>query len=129
MCQGIAQLSHPPKESALVWIKNAHVSLVNSPRLVFTGLQLSFGNFLDDAREAFTRLQRAASALQASEAPVQVNAFSLDLTAASALRKSTSFPPSVFTVQTVEGLPSVDASAGIEAILAPEISQTSIFQR
>jgi enamine deaminase RidA (YjgF/YER057c/UK114 family) len=128
-CQGIAQLSHPPKESALVWLKNAHVSLVNSPRLVFTGLQLSFGNFLDDAREAFSRLQRAASALQASEAPVQVNAFALDLTGASALRKSTSFPPSVFTVQTVEGLPSVDASAGIEAILAPEISQPSISQR
>jgi enamine deaminase RidA (YjgF/YER057c/UK114 family) len=129
MCQGIAQLSHSPKESALVWIKNAHVSLVNSPRLVFTGLQLSFGNYLDDAREAFTRLQRAASVLQASDAPVQVNAFSLDITAASALRKSTSFPPTVFTVQTVEGLPSVDASAGIEAILAPEMSQSSIFQR
>jgi hypothetical protein len=29
----------------------------------------------------------------------------------------------------VEGLPSVDASAGIEAILAPEISQPAIFQR
>jgi enamine deaminase RidA (YjgF/YER057c/UK114 family) len=129
MCQAIAQLSHPAKESALVWVKNAHVSLVNSPRLVFTGLQLSFGNYLDDAREAFTRLQRLASALKASEAPVQVNAFSLDLTAASALRKSTSFPPSVFTVQTVEGLPSVDASAGMEAILAPDISQPSIFQR
>lgn len=129
MCQAVAQLSHPPKESALVWFKNAHVSLVNSPKLVFTGLQLSFGNYLDDAREAFTRLQRAASALQASEAPVQVNAYSLDLTAASALRKSTSFPPSVFTVQTIEGLPSVDASAGIEAILAPDISQPTISQR
>lgn len=129
MCQAIAQLSHPPKESPLVWLKTPHVSLVNSPRLVFTGLQLSFGNYLDDAREAFARLQRAASALQASDAPVQVNAFSLDLTAAAALRKSTSFPAVVFTVQTVEGLPSVDASAGIEAILAPDISQPSIFQR
>jgi enamine deaminase RidA (YjgF/YER057c/UK114 family) len=129
MCQGVAQLEHPPKDSTLVWIKNAHVSLVNSPKLVFTGLQLSFGNYLDDAREAFTRLQHLASVLRASEAPVQVNAFSLDLTAASALRKSTSFPPSVFTVQTVEGLPSVDASAGIEAILAPEIPQSSIVQR
>jgi enamine deaminase RidA (YjgF/YER057c/UK114 family) len=129
MCQAVAQLSHPPKESVLVWMKNAHVSLVNSRKLVFTGLQLSFGNYLDDAHEAFARLERAASALQASNAPVQVNAFSLDLTGASALRKSTSFPASVFTVQTIEGLPSVDASAGIEAILAPEISQPSIFQR
>src|SRR3954447_3609970 len=129
MCQGIAQLSHAPKESSLVWLKNAHVSLLNSPRVVFTGLQLSFGNYLDDAREAFSRLERAASALQASDAPVQVNAFSLDLTSASALRKSTSFPPSIFTVQTVEGLPSIDASAGIEAILAPKISQPSISQR
>jgi hypothetical protein len=31
-------------------------------------------------------------------------------------------PGSVFTVQTVEGLPSVDASAGIEAVLAPAVS-------
>jgi enamine deaminase RidA (YjgF/YER057c/UK114 family) len=128
MCQGIAQLNHSPTNSALVWLKNPHVSLVNSRRLVFTGLQLSFGNYLDDAREAFTRLERAASALQASDAPVQVNAFSLDLTSASALRKSTSFPPSIFTVQTVEGLPSVDASAGIEAIFAPEISSSAILQ-
>ncbi|MFL6416956.1 MAG: hypothetical protein ACJ74Y_14935 [Bryobacteraceae bacterium] len=128
MCQGIAQLNHPPKESALIWLKDAHVSLVNSPRLVFTGLQLSFGNYLDDAREAFTRLERAASALQAADAPVQVNAFSLDLTSASALRKSTSLPPSIFTVQTVEGLPSVDASAGIEAIFAPEIASSTIYQ-
>jgi hypothetical protein len=129
MCQAIAQLNQPPKDSTLVWLKGAHVSLLHSPRIVFTGLQLSFGNYLDDAREAFTRLERAASALQASDAPVQVNAFSLDLAAASALRKSTSFPPSVFTVQPVEGLPSVDASAGIEAIFAPEIAHSAILER
>jgi hypothetical protein len=55
------------------------------------------------------------------EVPVQVNAFSLNAYAGSALVKTTSFPQSTFTVQTVEGLPAIDVSAGIEAILAPGV--------
>lgn len=121
MCEAVAQLSEPPAEGAVVWLQNARATLVNSHQLVFTGLQLTFGNFLDDAHEAFTRLHRAASALQPVEAAVEVNAFSLDAYAGSALRKTTSFPPSTFTVQPVEGLPAIDASAGIEAVLAPNV--------
>ena len=121
MCEAIGQLSQPPAEGPVVWLKDARATLVNSHQLVFTGLQLTFGNFLDDAHEAFARLERAASALQPVEAPVEVNAFSLDAYAGSALRKSASVPGSTFTVQTVEGLPAIDASAGIEAVLAPNV--------
>jgi enamine deaminase RidA (YjgF/YER057c/UK114 family) len=121
-CEAIGQLSIAGAAGPVIWLKHSRAALVTAQRLVFTGLQLTFGSYLDDAHEAFARLQRAASALQPVEAPVEVNAFSLDAYAGSALRKTTSVPGSVFTVQTVEGLPSIDASAGIEAVLAPEVS-------
>jgi enamine deaminase RidA (YjgF/YER057c/UK114 family) len=122
MCEAVAQLTQPPAPGTVVWLKNARATLVNSHRLIFTGLQLTFGNYLDDAHEAFARLQRAASAVEDVEAPVEVNAFSLDPYAGSALRKTSSVPLSTFTVQTVEGLPGVDAAAGIEAVLAPRVT-------
>lgn len=121
-CEAVGQLREATRAGPVVWLKNSRTTLVTSHRLVFTGLQLTFGAYLDDAHEAFARLQRAASALQPVEAPVEVNAFSLDAYAGSALRKSASVPASVFTVQTVEGLPSIDASAGIEAVMAPDVS-------
>jgi enamine deaminase RidA (YjgF/YER057c/UK114 family) len=121
MCEAVGQLSQAPARGEVVWLNGTRATLVNSRRLVFTGLQLTFGSFLDDAHEAFLRLHRAASALQPVEVPVQVNAFSLNAYAGSALVKTTSFPQSTFTVQTVEGLPAIDASAGIEAILAPGV--------
>jgi len=52
-----------------------------------------------------------------------VNAYSLNAYAGSALRKTTSFPLSTFTIQRVEGLPAIDASAGIEAVLAPDVAK------
>ena len=122
LCEAVGQLTRPRAEGPVVLLKHSRAALVNSPKLVFTGLQLTFGNFLDDAQEAVVRLQRAASALQAVEAPVEVNAFALDAYAGSAVRKMTAAPLSTFTVQNIEGLPSVDATAGIEAILAPNVS-------
>ncbi|MGA8028662.1 MAG: hypothetical protein WB992_16075 [Bryobacteraceae bacterium] len=121
MCEAVGQLTQSPPQGPVVLLKNARATLVDSHRLVFTGLQLSFGSYLDDAHEAFIRLERVASALDAVETPVEINAFSLDAYGGSALRKSTSVPASAFTVQTVEGLPAVDASAGIEAVLAPNV--------
>ncbi len=120
-CEAVGQLSRSSQPGPVVWLKKSRATLVASHRLVFTGLQLSFGAYLDDAHEAFLRLQRAASALQPVEAPVEVNAFPLDASAGSALLKTTSVPASVFTVQMVEGLPSIDASAGIEAVMAPDV--------
>ncbi len=122
LCEAVGQMKQARTEGPVVLIDGARTTLVNSPKLVFTGLQLTFGNFLDDAQEAVLRLQRAASALQPVEAPVQVNAFVLDAYGGSAIRKMTAVPLSTFTVQTIEGLPAVDATAGIEAILAPNVT-------
>jgi enamine deaminase RidA (YjgF/YER057c/UK114 family) len=123
LCEAIGQMDRTPAEGEVVLLKNARTTLVHSPQLVFTGLQLTFGKFLDDAQEAVVRLQRAASALQPVETPVEINAFALDASAGSAGRKKmTAIPLSTFTVQTVDGLPAVDATAGIEAILAPNVA-------
>ncbi|MBV9727362.1 MAG: RidA family protein [Gammaproteobacteria bacterium] len=117
-CEAIGQLSQPPAEGPVVLFRSQRVTLVNCPRLVFTGLQLSFGSYLDDAHEALARLERAASALQPVQTPVKIDVFSLDPSGGSALRKTSTVPASTFTVQTIEGLPAIDATAGIEAVLA-----------
>ncbi len=122
-CEAIGQLRRAPANGPLLVMADARAALVNTPRLVFTGMQLTFGNYLDDAREAFSRLQRAASGIEGANTPVRVDAFALDKVAAAALSKTTSVPSSTFTVSAVEGLPSVDASSGIEAILAPAMAQ------
>jgi enamine deaminase RidA (YjgF/YER057c/UK114 family) len=129
MCEAVGQLAEAPAAGPVVLLKTSRTTLVNSQQLIFTGLQLSFGSFLDDAHEAFLRLQRTASALRPVAAPVEVNAFSLDAYASSALRKTTSFPPSSFTAQTVEGLPAIDASGGLEAILAPGVPSPQTLSR
>jgi enamine deaminase RidA (YjgF/YER057c/UK114 family) len=125
MCEAVGQLTDPPSQSEVVRLEQAHTTLVRAKHLVFTGLQLCFGSFLDDAHEAHERLRHAANAAGGgmpsetfANAAVQINAFSLTPAAGSALRKTTSFPPSTFTVLPVEGLTAIDATAGVDAILA-----------
>lgn len=127
-CEAIAQ-ANPSAASAaepVVLLPQARATVVRTGQLIFTGLQLSFGNFLDDAQEAFDRLNRAASAINAVGTPVQVTAFSPDPSSMAALRKTAHVPPGVFTVQPVQGLPGADASAGVEEVLAPGIATPSI---
>lgn len=116
-CEAIGQLSVAPGD-AVEHHKDINSTLVNTPELVFTGLQLSFGNYLVDAKQAFQRLQKAVLGLNPQEVPVQVDGFSLDPYAASALMKTNTLAPGVFSVETIEGLPSIDATGGIEAVLA-----------
>jgi len=128
-CQAVGQLVEPPAEGPVVLLPNERAVLVNAHQLVFTGLQLTFGSFLDDAHESFSRLQRAASVVDAVEVPIEVNAFSINAYAGSALQKSTAVPPSTFAAQMVEGLPAVDASGGLEAVLAPHVSSRTVVTR
>ena len=127
-CEAVGQAFAGPEAGAnkILVLENAHATLVRSSQLIFTGLQLSFGNYLADAEEAFTRLTRAASALGTSERPVQVDGFALDASSGAALRKRISLSPSTFTIQEIEGLPSVDALAGIEAVLAPNVQSAAV---
>lgn len=122
MCEATGQPTQAPGEGQVLLLKQQRTAIVTSRELVFTGLQLSFGSYLDDAHEAVTRLQRAAASFGPVDAPVQVNVFALNAPAGSALRKTTSVPLSIFTVQTVEGMPAMDATAGVEAVFAPGVS-------
>jgi len=125
LCEAVGQPANAAPQGDVVRLDRAHATLVSAKRLVFTGLQLCFGSFLDDAQEANERLRRAANAVGGNistetfaNAAVQINAFSLTPAAGSALRKTTSFPASTFTVLPVEGLTAIDATAGIDAVLA-----------
>ena len=122
-CEAVGQekASSSATSPPLILLPEARAAVVHADRLIFTGLQLSFGDYLDDAQEAFERLHRAASAVNAVDAPVQVNAFSPDPSSMAALRKTTRVPLSIFTVQPVEALPGADASAGVEEVLAPGV--------
>jgi enamine deaminase RidA (YjgF/YER057c/UK114 family) len=124
LCEAVGQLVAPPGES-VEHLAAANATLVNSPQLIFTGLQLSFGSYLDDAHQAFDRLQKAARSLSAEETPVEVDGFSLDRYAASALRRTNSLAPGVFTVQTIEGFSAIDATGGLEAVLAAGVARTA----
>lgn len=126
LCEAVGQLEPAAAEEPVVLLKEDRVALVRGRQLVWTGLQLSFGSYLDDAHQAFARLERSSASVDPVEAAVQVNVFSLDPSGGSALRKTTGVPPSTFTAQTIEGLPSVDATAGIEAILAPGIQSPTL---
>ena len=128
-CQAIGQLITSPAQGPVVLLENSRAALVDTGRLVFTGIQLTFGSYLDDADVAYARLERAAKALDPIETPVVVNAFSLDSSTASALRKTMQFPRSTFTVQPIEGLPALDASAGIEAVLAAHVEGPVLVKR
>jgi enamine deaminase RidA (YjgF/YER057c/UK114 family) len=127
-CEAIGRIPAGPPQPANAIPPGSRISRVTAQQIVFTGLQLSFGTFLDDADSALTRLSRDAEAVHADlRSAVLVDAFSLNPAASAALQKTLgkyNLPPSAVTVQLVEGLPSLDAALGMEAVLVP--AQTSV---
>ena len=128
-CEAVGQLPAAPQQGQVVLLQDSRAALVDTDRLIFTGIQLTFGDYLDDASVAYSRLERAARALDPVTTPVVVNVFSLDASTASALRKTLHFPLSTFTVQPIEGLPAMDASAGIEAVLAANVETPVVLKK
>jgi enamine deaminase RidA (YjgF/YER057c/UK114 family) len=131
-CESVARIPEGSSPNPAALPAGAHVSFVTSPQLVFTGLQLSFGTYLADADSALSRLSRDVEPLHAEiRNAVSVNAFSLNPAATSALQKTMSkfnLAPQTLTIQPVEGLPSLDAALGMEAILQPGTSITELRQ-
>jgi enamine deaminase RidA (YjgF/YER057c/UK114 family) len=127
-CESVARIPEGVKPNLSAMPADAHVSVVTSPQLVFTGLQLSFGTYLADADSALTRLSRDVEPLHTEiRNAVSVNAFSLNPAATSALQKTISkfnLAPRTLTIQPVEGLPSLDAALGMEAVLERSTSVT-----
>jgi hypothetical protein len=118
-CEAIARVANP-RQGAVALVPTARVTLIPH-RVVFTGLQLGFGSYLDDAALALDRLRKNASSVDGIwNSMASLDVYSLSGEAASALRKTASkysVPDKAITIQPVEGLPSHDASFGVEAIM------------
>jgi enamine deaminase RidA (YjgF/YER057c/UK114 family) len=132
-CTAIARLPRPVPATHMAALQNSRVSLAVGSHIVLTGLQLSFGTYLDDADAALSHMAHDVEALHADiRHAVSVHAYSLNAAAVSALQKTMpkfNLPSSTLTVQPVEGLPSLDAALGMEAVLSPEQATVTTVQR
>lgn len=131
-CEAIAALQKPATEPVR-FVKPegdgasqdySQVALIATPRIVISGLQLGFGTQDSDVRLAFERLRKAMESQHADlkdVAVTQIYPMSDDI--AARVRKlqfelwDRARPPAT-TVLPMEGLPSLDASFGIEVIAA-----------
>ncbi len=127
-CEAVARLTDG-SPSVRVFPEARVTVLAGRQKAVFTGLQLGFGPYLDDATAALNRLRKNAEGASADfrEAAI-VNVYSLSPEASSALRKTAlkfSVPAEALSFQPVEGLPSLDAALGVEAIFGGPVVMDS----
>jgi enamine deaminase RidA (YjgF/YER057c/UK114 family) len=104
----------------------SQIALVTSPKLVITGTQLAFGSQESDVKLAFERLGKALSGSNARFVHVVMSHLYLTsgaLTAkVRAVRASfyTGANPPASTMLPFEGLPSLDASFGMDVVAVPD---------
>jgi len=118
-CEAVARVAKATELPAPV-MASARATLIPH-RVVFTGLQLGFGSYLDDAASALDRMRKTASGADGIwNSMASFDVYSLSGEAASALRKTApkfAVPDRAITIQPVEGLPSLDAAFGVEAVM------------
>lgn len=114
----------------------SQVVLVNSPKLVITGTQLAFGAQENDVKLAFERLRKALAQYKAGFDRVAMS--HVYLTSGSMTEKvrtvRSSFynmaSPPASTLLSFEGLPSLDATFGVDVIAVPsDASAAAAAQR
>ncbi len=104
----------------------SQIVLVTTPRLVFTSTQLGFGKQESDVKLAFERLRKALAALNARFDSVAMSNVYLTSGAMGdrvrAVRSSfyNSSKPPASTLLPFEGLPSLDASFGVDVVAIPD---------
>lgn len=129
-CEGTARLRKAPV-AGVVFVNPeglpasrsySQIALVSAPKLIFAGNQLAFRYQEDDARLAFQRLEKTLQASGSSlKQVVSLSAYPLSPQLAEMVRKvrfeflDQARPPAS-TMLRVEGLPSMDASFGLEAV-------------
>jgi len=137
-CEAVARLKTAPRES-VNYLNPAgldkspyysHLTLVSSPRLVITGTQLAFGGQESDIKLAFERLEKTLAAADARYAGLVSS--HIYLTSSSMIPKlravragyySKQQPPTS-TMLPFEGLPSLDATVGLEVIAVADSPST-----
>ena len=121
-CEAVARLERAPASP----VESADGAVrLNLPRLVFTGSQMGFHSQDSDLRLAFQRLDKSLAAGQAAAAGVVfVRFYALTRGVADRVRQvsgeffSKDRPPAS-TVVVLEGLPSLDASFGMDVVALP----------
>jgi len=104
----------------------SQIALVTSPRLVITGTQLAFGNQESDAKLAFERLGKALSDSNARFVHVIMSRLYLTSGALTAKVRAvragfySGAEPPASTMLPFEGLPSLDASFGLDVVAVPD---------
>ncbi len=135
-CEAVARLRAPGSEAVRflnppnldVSPNFSQMALVTSPKLVITGTQLAFGSQESDVKLALERLQRALSSSDArfdhvvmSHVYVTSGGMVNRFRAVRAGYYSVTNPPAS-TLLPFEGLPSLDASFGVDVVAVPDSS-------
>lgn len=133
-CEAVARL-RAPAGSAVSFMNPAGLDtspsysqlvLVTAPRLVLTSTQLGFGRQESDVKLAFERLQRALSGLNARFDSLAMSHVYLasggmaDRVRAVRATFYNSAKPPASTLLPFEGLPSLDASFGVDVVAVPD---------
>ena len=127
-CEAVAQLraaAEPPVKFLVGQDGQTAAVLVSAPSIALTGLQMAFGREKEDIRQGYDRLNKALAAVHASFGDlVAENTYLLFGSVAQASGEvraeySGHAPPPAMMVLPFEGLPSLDATLGIEAVAVP----------
>lgn len=139
-CEGAARLRKAPAAEVVLLNPEglskspnySQVALISAPRLVFAGDQLAFRYDEEDARLAFQRLEKTMQAAGSTlKRTVMMSTYPLSPQLADLVRKvrfeflDSSRPPAS-TMLPFEGLPSMDASFGLEAVAVAGTSESSV---
>ena len=123
-CEAVARLHDPPAAMAVLGKgeRYSQMALVHNPKLVITGTQLAFGSQANDIDLAFGRLQKmlaqfnsSLSATVMSHIYLMSPSMSEKFEADRAKFFSSETPPAS-TILPFEGLPSLDATLGLDVI-------------
>lgn len=127
-CDAVARLraaSDPPVRFLDPDSNQSSAVLVSAPQIVLSGLQMAFGQKEDDVRQSYERLDKALSAFHAGfESAVTLDNYLLfgsmiKSSAAVRAELSTKGRAPAATVLPFEGLPSLDATLGIDVAAIP----------
>jgi enamine deaminase RidA (YjgF/YER057c/UK114 family) len=133
-CEGIARAADAAFSGVKFMLPAApgysQVVIVNGPKLVFSATQLAFGTQEGDVRLAFERLRKSITPLNARLETVAMSHFYLisrgltDMlrTVRSEFYNKASPPAS--TMLPIEGLPSLDASLGVDVVAVADYTKT-----
>jgi len=132
-CEGVARASEsaaPVKFMLPTAPGYSQVVIVSAPKLVFSSTQLAFGTQEGDVRLAFERLSKSIMPLNArldTVAMSHIYLISRGLTDMLRVVRSefysTTSPPAS-TLLAIEGLPSLDASLGVDVVAIADYTRT-----